>query len=153
MGIIIKKSSCADTRTCDWEKVTKDMLLEQSMQHIEDVRQGVRFIIGHMMRSMDNHDKTKVSNIDEFHNDFKTGFKNTEWWTMHQKLERHHFNTPDLIQDDINLIDVIEQIIDGVMAGMARSGEYRYEPLSSELLQKAYNNTAKLLLDNVKVID
>ena len=37
------------------------------------------------------------------------------------------------------------------MAGMARSGEYRYEPLSDELLQKAYRNTAKLLLDNVEI--
>lgn len=32
------KSSCADTRTCDWNKVIKDQLLENSESHISDVR-------------------------------------------------------------------------------------------------------------------
>lgn len=149
--IKIKKSSCADTRTCDWSKVTEKQLLQQSEQHIGDVVQGIDFIIDKLQRARLHHDRTKISHIKEFHKDFQTGFKQTSWWEMHQKEERHHFNTPEFIQDDINLIDVIEQIVDGVMAGMARSGEYRFEPLSSELLQKAYNNTAKLLLDNVEV--
>ena len=43
------------------------------------------------------------------------------------------------------------KITDGVMAGMARSGEYRIEEPSAELLLKAYRNTAKLLLNNVNV--
>ena len=149
--ISINKSTCADTRTCDWSKVTKEQLLQQSKQHIEDVRKGFDFIVKNMKVLSSEHDRTKISNIQEFHNDFKTGFKSTSWWKMHQKEERHHFNTPEFIQEDVNLLDVIDQIIDGVMAGMARSGEYRCEPLSSELLQKAYKNTAKLLLDNLEV--
>ena len=68
-----------------------------------------------------------------------------------EKKERHHFNNKEYIQDDVNLIDIIDQIIDGVMAGMARSGEYRQENIEPELLQKAYNNTVKLLLKNVVV--
>lgn len=98
-----------------------------------------------------NHDYTKIDSIDEFYNDFKTGFKKTDWWKMHQNKERHHFNTKKYIKKDINLIDVLEQIVDGVMAGMARSGKYREENLSSKLLLKAYKNTAKLLLDNLKI--
>lgn len=42
-------------------------------------------------------------------------------------------------------------IVDGVMAGLARSGEYRREPLPEGLLEKAFNNTIDYLLDNVKV--
>ncbi len=151
--MFIKKSSRADTRTCDWSKVEKQQLLEQSEKHIEDVGQGFDYFMQQMAWARNNHDFTKITFIDDFFNDFKSGFKNTKWWEMHQDIERHHFNTPEFIQENINLIDVIEQIIDGVMAGMARSGEYRFEPLSNELLQKAYHNTAKMLLDNVKVVE
>lgn len=149
--IKIKKSSTADTRTCEWSTVTKEQLLKASEQHIDDVNKGMLYFIHKLQTAAVNHDTTKISHIDQFHEDFKTGFEKTDWWEMHQKEERHHFKTPEFIQDDINLVDVIEQIVDGVMAGMARSGEYRYEPLPDELLQKAYKNTAKLLLDNVEV--
>lgn len=151
--IKIKKSTCADTRTCDFSKVTENQLLDQSKQHIKDVQKGMAFLIEKMALTLANHDHTKISHIREFWLDFLTGFKQTSWWEMHQKVERHHFNNPNFIQDDINLIDVLEQITDGVMAGVARSGEYRFEPLSDELLQKAYMNTAKLLLDNIEVIE
>jgi len=98
-----------------------------------------------------NHDLTKISHLDDFYNDFKNNFKTTSWWEMHQDLERHHFNNEKYIQDDVNLIDILDQIADGVMAGMARSGEYRQEKISPELLEKAYKNTVKLLLDQIEV--
>lgn len=153
MPIIITKSPTADTRTCDWSKVTEEDLLCASRQHIADVGLGMRLLAAKLLKAAERHDHTKVSGITEFHADFRTGFVQTGWWTMHQKEERHHFNTPELIQDDVNLIDVLEQIVDGVMAGLARSGTYRCEPVPSELLQKAYENTAKLLLENVVVSD
>jgi hypothetical protein len=70
---------------------------------------------------------------------------------LHQEKERHHFNDPKYIPKDVNLIDVIDQIIDGVMAGMARSGAYRQEHISPELLKTAYENTVKMLLTEVVV--
>jgi len=149
----IKKSSCADTRTCDYSKVTKEELLKNSKMHIDDVMYGMLFFVEMLRKCSGLHDWSKIINIDMFHADFKTGFKDTTWWEMHQMQERHHFNDPKYIQDDINLIDVIEQIVDGVMAGMARSGKYRFEPLSNELLQKAYMNTAKLLLEQIELVD
>jgi hypothetical protein len=42
-------------------------------------------------------------------------------------------------------------ITDGVMAGMARSGEYRKEEIPDSLLRKAFDNTIELLLRNVEV--
>ena len=152
-AITVKKSPVADTRTCDYTKVTKEELLVASKQHIDDVKNGLRFLAVGLSVAADAHDRTKISEIDQFHADFKTGFEKTSWWEKHQDVERHHFNSLEYIQDVINLLDVIEQIVDGVMAGMARSGAYRYEPLSDSLLQKAYNNTAKLLLENIEVTE
>ncbi len=151
--IKIKKSSTADTRTCDWSQVSKEELEEQSMQHIGDVRDGMRFMIARLEEAALRHDHTKISEIDSFHADFKTGFKVTDWYEMHQQVERHHFKIPAYVPYDVNLIDVLEQLVDCVMAGMARSGEYRMELPDPELLVKAYENTAKLLLENMEVID
>lgn len=151
MKIIIKKSKNADTRTCDWTKVSKQELLKNSKQHISDVRKGISFLIREMQRTSKNHDFTKISFINDFHKDFATGFKRQYWWKKHQQIERHHFNTKKYIKKDVNLIDILEQITDGVMAGMARSGKYRKEVPDVKLLLKAYENTAKLLLDNLEV--
>lgn len=149
--ITIKKSSVADTRTCDFTKVTKEILEHATRSHINDVHEGITFLQNLLDTVKEKHDYTKLSELEGFFNAFKTGFEDKSWWILHQEKERHHFNTPEFIPDDINLIDVLEQIIDGVMAGLARSGEYRFEPLPNELLQKAYVNTANLLISNIKV--
>ena len=39
--IKIKPSGVADTRTCDWTKVTKEELKENTQQHIDDVRKYI----------------------------------------------------------------------------------------------------------------
>lgn len=149
--IEINKSETADSRTCDFTKVTKEQLLASTHSHLSDIKKGFDFFIMLMLKQQAIHDLTKISHIDDFHRNFLTGFKEHDWWDFHQDKERHHFNNPKYIQDDVNLIDVIDQIIDGVMAGMARSGTYRQENISPELLVKAYNNTVKLLLNEIVV--
>lgn len=149
--ILVKKSKNADTRTCDWAKVSKEELLKNSKQHILDVKRGLNFLSGLLKNAGEKHDFTKIDNIDEFFADFKTGFEKTDWWEKHQNKERHHFNTKKYIQKDVNMIDILEQIVDGVMAGMARSGKYREEVPDAKLLLKAYENTAKLLVDNIEL--
>ena len=151
MTIKIKKSQTADTRTCDWSKVTKKQLLASSKQHIDDVRQGLTYLMTLLDKAADNHDYTKLTEIDHFHHDFKTGFAETGWWEMHQKTERHHIM--DHEPDDINLIDVLEHIVDCVMAGMARSGKFRFEGVNAEQLERAFVNTVDLLLKEVEVED
>lgn len=153
MTIKIKTSKSADTRSCDSSSVTKEELLKNSKQHIDDVKQGMEFLSALVLLAGKNHDHTKISMIDDFHKDFVEGFKegNTTWWEAHQKIERHHLKKEEFIQEDVNLVDILEQIVDGVMAGLARSGEYRQEPMSPDLLMKAYNNTVKLMLKSVEV--
>jgi len=151
--IEIKKSTCADTRSCDWSKVTKEQLLQQSKQHIDDVQRAISYLTAYLIHASDTHDHTKLSHIDEFHKDFSCGFKTQDWYDMHKATERHHLETPDGIRDDVNLIDVLECVADCVMAGMGRSGTVRPSGISDETLRKALNNTVEMLASQVVVID
>lgn len=149
--ITIRKSPTADTRTCDWSKVQKDDLLESSRQHIEDVARALDFFVEHLKHAAACHDHDKLSAIDHFHSDFRTGFKERSWWDKHRKVNRHHIDKPDGVPNDVNLVDVLEHIADCVMAGMARSGKVYDLDLPDEVLQRAFRNTVELLKATVRV--
>lgn len=149
--IEIKKSQTADTRTCDFANTTKATLLASSCQHIGDVSQAMAFFAGYLCRAASIHDFDKIGELDWFHADFVTGFKQTGWWDNHRKIHRHHLDKADGVPDDVNLLDVIEHISDCVMAGMARSGSVYELKLSDELLQRAFRNTTELLKAQVSV--
>jgi len=151
--IQIKKSKTADTRSCDYTQVSKDTLQESSLQHIGDVVKALAFFSSKLTEAAGKHDFDKLTLIEWFHSDFKTGFKETGWWDNHRLINRHHIDKPDGIPDDVNLIDVLEHISDCVMAGMARTGNIYELKLSNELLQKAFQNTVELLKLQVKVED
>ena len=151
--IKIKKSSKADTRTCNWADVSKDELLNASRMHIKDVRAGMNSLANEIIKAANNHDWDKIHDIGEFYRDFQTGFKRTVWWDKHRKVNRHHIDKPDGFRDDVNLIDVMEYIVDCVTAGMARSGVVYDLKLDSELLQKAFTNTCELVKNNVELED
>ena len=53
------------------------------------------------------------------------------------------------VTEDINLIDVIEMIVDCVMAGLARSGEVYPLDINPDVLLKAFQNTVEMLKENV----
>lgn len=149
--IKIQKSETADTRTCDFANVTKETLLASSKQHIRDVILALGFFIEEIDKAGARHDTDKITDIDGFHRDFVTGFKQTEWWDRHRQLNRHHLNMADGVREDVNLIDVLDFIADCVMAGMARSGSVYPLQLSPDLLEKAFQNTVELLKRNVEV--
>jgi len=151
--IIISPSPTADTRTCNVDHVSSDELLRSTAMHIDDVRKGICFIASLLADRAMDHDKTKISDFDQFYHDFKTGFQDTTWWLMHKEQERHHLSFPNVDKDcdGINLIDILECVVDGVMAGIARSGKYYPITISSERLQLAVQNTAKLLLENIEL--
>ncbi len=151
--IQIKPSPTADTRTCDFTKVSKDTLLASSHQHIHDVHEALQFFSRKIAEALLAHDADKISDIDGFHADFVTGFKVTDWWDRHRKLNRHHLNMADGVRDDVNLIDVLDFIADCVMAGMARSGSVYPLQLSPELLETAFQNTVELLKREVTVVN
>lgn len=150
--ILIERSETADTRTCDYTKVAKETLLASSKQHIGDVRAALAYFRLLIQEASERHDYDKITDIDGFYADFQTGFEQTAWWDRHRKLNRHHLSEPDGIPTDVNLIDVLDYIADCVMAGMARSGKVRPLQIDSDVLWRAFRNTAKLLESQVKVM-
>ena len=151
--ITIHKSKTADTRTCDVSKVSKEQLLASSMQHLSDVLKGMQFFQRMLEDSAIKHDFDKITEIDHFHTDFITKFEKTGWWDNHRKINRHHLLADDGVPDDVNLIDVIDMIVDCVMAGMGRSGNVYPLNLDPNILMIAFNNTVELLKKEVTVIE
>lgn len=149
--IKIRKSPTADTRTCDFSKVSRETLLVSSQQHIQDVREAMTFFCAKMVESMRVHDHDKISDIDGFHRDFLTGFAQTTWWDNHRKVNRHHLLEADGVPDDVNLIDVLDMIADCVTAGMARSGSVYPLHIRPDILVRAFENTVELLKAEVTV--
>lgn len=149
--ITIRPSATADTRTCDFANVSRETLLESSRQHIGDIQAALWWFIQRIGEASTQHDSDKISEIDWFHRDFVTGFKETGWWDNHRRITRHHLARADGVREDVNLVDVIEYITDCVMAGMARSGQVTPLVMSDELLRKAFDNTVTLLQSHVVV--
>lgn len=149
--IEIQKSATADTRTCDFANTTKEALLASSLQHIGDIGKALAFFSGKITEAANVHDYDKFTEIDWFHADFVTGFKQTGWWDNHRKIHRHHLDKPDGVPENVNLLDVLEHIADCVMAGMGRSGSVYELKLPDELLQRAFRNTVQLLKAQVVV--
>jgi hypothetical protein len=67
-------------------------------------------------------------------------------------VNRHHLDAEGGVPEDVNLFDVMEMLVDRTVAGMARSGDVFPLELPDELLQKATQNTMKLLIDAIEVI-
>lgn len=149
--ITVEKSPTADTRTCDVSKVDKQQLIYSSRKHIADVGAALGFFASKLTEAASVHDYDKLSEIDWFLRDFKTGFKQTGWWDNHRKIHRHHLGKDDGVPVDVNLLDVLEYIADCVMAGMARSGEVYPLELSDEVLRRAFENTTELMKSQVTV--
>ena len=155
--IEIKKSTNADTRSAR-EKVSKDVLLENSRQHIEDVNQAMWWMSNRLIDIGAKHDWTKRENIDEFYSDFSAtqdgfqgDFKQMHWFKDLHLQERHHLK--DYCPEDVNLFDCLERIADIVTAGLARSGDIFDDDIDTAILSKAYANTIKLLKAEIKVIE
>ena len=149
--IIIKPGPTADSRSCDSSQVSRETLLHSSYQHITDVQQGMLWFIQQLIKRAKNHDFTKIKYFDDFYRDFQNNFKTTDWYNLHKSKQRHHIDEPDGQRQDIDLIDVIEYIVDGIMAGISRWGQYHIKQLPDELLQKAYRNTIQKLLDIIEL--
>lgn len=149
--IKIRKSKTADTRSCDFSQVSEKQLFDSSVQHIGDIKQGVEFFKRKLDEAWFMHDHDKLSDIKGFHADFITGFKQTGWWDNHRKVNRHHLLQEDGVPADVNLIDVLDMIIDCVMAGMGRTGNVYPLNIYPSVLITAFQNTVELLKSQIVV--
>ena len=152
-AVVISPSPSADTRSAD-HHVTEDELRKSTEIHIDDVRRGMEWIAGLLREAGERHDWTKLRYFPSFYRQFseaqKSGCWGNGWYDrIHTVKERHHLE--DGCPDDVTLIDVLEHIVDCVMAGKARKGEYRPDVLGAGLLERAYANTQKMISGAVRV--
>lgn len=152
--VTIYKNPNGDTRTAP-KNVTFEEFQEANDMHREDVNQVMYELSQMIDKRGENHDCTKKSQERMFYKNFLstmnegTDFVNDEWYQLHIKAERHHLLSH--CPDDVNLIDVLEMISDCVCAGMARSGEIRDLEIDSDILNKAVQNTVKMIKDMIEV--
>lgn len=147
--IIIKKDPNADSRSA---KVTPNIkqLEVATADHIDHVQRGLVYLSCLLLTAGKNHDHTKTDNMEDFHTALNSGkIKDSKWYKMHISKERHHLIAK--VPTDVNLIDVLEHLVDCVMAGSARSGQIFDVELSNEVLQLAHKNTVELLKKQIKV--
>lgn len=150
--IYINKSENADTRSAKGN-VSKEDLLNNSLSHIGDVINVGNWIADKLKEQVQNHDYTKIKDIDMFYKDFISGrqgeeFKALAWYQKHL-TERHHLN--DSVPEDVNLIDILEMVIDCSVAGLARTGNIYPIKIDNQILQKAIENTKNLIINEVVV--
>lgn len=152
--VTIYKNPNGDTRTAP-KNVSFEEFQEANDMHREDVNQVMYELSQMIDKRGENHDCTKKSQERMFYKNFLstmndgTDFVNDEWYQLHIKAERHHLLSH--CPDDVNLIDVLEMISDCVCAGMARSGEIRDLEIDSDILNRAVQNTAKMIKDMIEV--
>lgn len=153
----IKQNKLGDTRTAT-RTPTFTEFINSNKLHCDDVENMTNAIAHEIIKQGKNHDITKRTEPYRslFYRELCAkiegkidSFTDGEWYPMHCKTERHHLN--EYCPDDVNLIDVIEMICDCVCAGMARSGSVYPIEISSEILQKAIQNTVQMCIDAVEI--
>lgn len=151
--LTIKKSPTADTRSCDYKNVTQEQLLSSTYQHISDVQKGMEYLGKKLMENAAIHDRDKIEGIHQFHSDFISGFEQHLWWDNHKLLQKHHLNEVCIHLGEVNMFDIIEHIVDCVMAGKARTGTVFPIVIDPKILVQAVENTVNHLCGIIKVED
>ena len=157
--VTIKRNPLGDTRTTT--RVPTFAEFETANRgHVEHVRSMMWNIADDIKRQGREHDNTKINepNRSLFYRELCEkiegkidSFTDGKWYPMHCQRERHHLN--EHCPDDVNLIDVLEMICDCVCAGMARKGNVYPVTISSEILQKAVENTTNMCIEAVEMIE
>lgn len=159
MGLVkIKKNTNGDSRVADHVPTFREFR-EANISHADDVKRLMDEFLDLTLKDAYSHDYTKLNEPYEslFYRNLcdaiegKIKFDDCEWIKLHYKQERHHLDK--YCPEDVDLSDVIEMICDCVAAGKARSGTVPDIKISNEVLQKAIQNTVKLLDSWVVVVE
>ena len=133
------------------EAITEEIVEKETKDHIAAVRKTVAFMAEKLLEQTKEHDHTKLGeHLPDFTKEIASDFKSEEWFEMHCKTERHHLLQH--VPKDVNLLDVLEMIADGVCAGLARNGSCYDIEIPEDVLLKAVKNTQELLIKNIKVV-
>lgn len=145
-----------DSRIKGLRTQEKEKLKEDIRKHGIDVRKTCEEFYRMAGEEVYNHDWTKKEYIEEFREALgREKFKESKWWKIHIREEKHHCMEYKG-KEKILLSDFIENAVDGVCAGRARMGEYKFnynnykEEEIKEKLYEAYKNTCEYI--NSKVV-
>lgn len=129
-------------------------LRADTLQHIHDVSKIMGCIGCEVIERGYSHDWSKLGYFTNFANDTlerqdTPDFKSRNWYKIHTSLERHHINAN--VPENVNLIDILECIVDCIVAGKARTGmvDKEFLIIPDEVILLSYWNTVNLLIDNV----
>lgn len=152
---ILKSIKIKKTNNPEYGYEHKEELLAETKQHIHDVGQVMSMIGCELADRGDLHDWTKLDFFDEFAKDTlerldTPDFKERDWYKIHTGMERHHINAH--IPENVDLIDILEMVVDCIVAGKRRTGYVNpyYLILRGDILEKAYWNTVKKIDSHVK---
>ena len=155
--IDVAANNLGDTRTAN-SKPSFDKFQKANESHMDDVRNVMLEIAKLINTAGIDHDYTKKAYESEFYADFckvldgsTEKFTDMEWYQKHIKKERHHINSR--CPKDVDLIDIIEHIVDCCCAGKTRSGYISPVVIDPEILQKAVENTVKLIDNNTRIVE
>lgn len=155
--IDITANNLGDTRTAN-RKPSFEEFQDANRYHMADVQNVMHGIAKLINEAGVRHDYTKDYYEAEFYADFcevldgsTEKFTDMDWYQTHIREERHHINSR--CPDDVDLIDIIEHIVDCCCAGKTRSGYISPVVIDPEILQKAVENTVKLIDNNTRIVE
>ncbi len=154
--ITIKKNANGDSRTAPKE-VSFEEFKKANDMHRSDVKAVMDNLALLIRVAGFTHDYTKKSHEKLFYDNLisvknnGTNFTEDEWYQLHINTERHHLLSR--CPEDVNLIDVLEMIADRTCAGLARSGKVRDLEIDIDILEKAVQNTVKLITNKIDLVD
>ena len=155
--IDVAANNLGDTRTAN-RKPSFDEFQAANGSHMTDVEDVMLEIAKLIRKAGLEHDYTKHTYGAEFYADFckvldgsTENFTDMDWYQTHIREERHHINSR--CPDDVDLIDIIEHIVDCCCAGKTRSGYISPVVIEPEILQKAVENTVKLIDNNTRIVE
>lgn len=149
--VVVKK-----TENPEYGYNSKEQLLRDTNQHRQDVGKVLGELSLYLFERGVAHDWSKLAFFEQFSQDTlerqdTPDFKSRPWYKIHTTKERHHVNAN--VPEDVDLIDLLEMIVDCVVAGKTRSGEVNNDflILKEDILEDAYWNTVKKITDTVIV--
>lgn len=150
-NIVIDRSPTAGV---DLSEIDRETLDRATFSHMRDVQTGMNYFAYRIQKAGLVHDNDKI-NSSEFYRYIKSKFKDPTWFENHKEKTRHHLTSEGGVPENVNLVDVIECIVDCVMAGSARSekgvdGVYDFD-IDPQVLMKAVKNTVEELKSIITV--
>jgi hypothetical protein len=137
---------------------SKEQLRADTLQHLHDVGLVMASIGMVLIERGYNHDWSKLEFFDDFSKDTlerldTPDFKERDWYHIHTVEERHHINAN--VPTDVDFIDIIEMIVDCIIAGKTRSDDVNkyFLILKDDILDKAYWNTVDKIDESIIVSD